>query len=243
MLTSVSNSLTVLPEEIGDMKSLVKLSLGQNKLASIPPEIGKLQNVTNLDIAQNSLSFLPEGFGNLSGLEQLDIHDNNLDSLPSDFGKLASLNILYLNNNNLAGLPGSITNVRPERDCDFALNSLDKSNLSDTLITWLDMYDPDWYTTQTTEISNSNEASSLNSFSLEFNYKNPSIISSMPTSGNVQLHLYDSRGRVIATLLDSYKFAGRYTVRWNWGINGAGVYFLKLSANNDSVIRKVIINK
>lgn len=61
--------------------------------------------------------------------------------------------------------------------------------------------------------------------------------------GNTKLQVYNTKGELISTLLDSYKQGGEYTVNWNMKGLGSGVYFIKLSANGSTVSKKFTIIK
>ena len=52
---AVGNSLTRLPSEIGQLKSLTTLSLSKNKLSELPHEFSQLTSLTTLDLSSNRL--------------------------------------------------------------------------------------------------------------------------------------------------------------------------------------------
>ncbi|MHA1473730.1 MAG: leucine-rich repeat domain-containing protein [Promethearchaeota archaeon] len=72
--------LSSLPENIGDLKFLIRLDLNGNKLKSLPESIGNLKLLTNLDISNNKLTSLPESFRNLK-ISVLSIGGNQFKSL------------------------------------------------------------------------------------------------------------------------------------------------------------------
>eukprot|EP00533_Pseudo-nitzschia_delicatissima_P011472 CAMPEP_0197283050 /NCGR_PEP_ID=MMETSP1432-20130617/24734_1 /TAXON_ID=44447 /ORGANISM="Pseudo-nitzschia delicatissima, Strain UNC1205" /LENGTH=248 /DNA_ID=CAMNT_0042750033 /DNA_START=99 /DNA_END=845 /DNA_ORIENTATION=- len=64
-----TSELTSLPEEIGDLGSLIKLSLYGSAIRSLPPSIGRLQSLDELNLGCTSeLTSLPEEIGNLGSL-------------------------------------------------------------------------------------------------------------------------------------------------------------------------------
>ncbi|KAG5598323.1 hypothetical protein H5410_029693 [Solanum commersonii] len=129
-----------IPEEIGYLRSLTKLSLGMNFLtgsipaslgnlsnlsflylydnhfsSSIPREIGYLRSLTDLHLGNNSLTgSIPASLGNLSNLSGLYLYNNNLSgSIPEEIGHLRSLSILHLSNNSLNGsIPASLGKLK-----------------------------------------------------------------------------------------------------------------------------------
>ena len=95
-------------------------------------------------------------------------------------------------------------------------------------------------------ISNNNEVPKT--YSLSQNYPNPfnpttSIKFSIPTSGNVRLSVYDVLGNEVATLQKGKMNAGNYIVDFNSTGLSSGVYFYKLTADNFSEVKKMVLIK
>jgi hypothetical protein len=83
-------------------------------------------------------------------------------------------------------------------------------------------------------------------FSLGQNYPNPfnpstDISYGVASEGMVSLKVYDLIGREVATLVNSMKTAGNYTVTFNAANLPSGVYFYKLQAGNYTAIKKSIL--
>jgi flagellar hook assembly protein FlgD len=60
--------------------------------------------------------------------------------------------------------------------------------------------------------------------------------------------VYDARGRLVSTLLESYITAGKHSVTWNGrndaGVSvGSGVYFIRLQAGAQFLSRTVNLLK
>jgi len=77
-----------------------------------------------------------------------------------------------------------------------------------------------------------------------FNF-NTSISYSLPTTGNVNLTIYDILGRPVKTLVSGTKTAGTYNAIWDGRTNSgasakAGVYFYTLKTTDKSISRKLI---
>ncbi|MCW8811479.1 MAG: YCF48-related protein [Ignavibacteriaceae bacterium] len=92
------------------------------------------------------------------------------------------------------------------------------------------------------------EITEVNSFKLSQNYPNPfnpstTIQYSIPESGNVKLEVYNSLGEEVSVLVDEYKEAGNYKINFNAGELSSGIYFYKLTTNNYSSIKKMILLK
>lgn len=133
-----NNSLTTLPNEIGNLSNLELLSIGGNQLSgtipsslsnltnltylnlggnqitgSIPETIGNMINLTQLYLSNNELSgAISSTIGQLSKLHTLQLHVNNLSGpIPTTFGNLTQLSNLNLDNNNLTTLPSTLGNL------------------------------------------------------------------------------------------------------------------------------------
>ncbi len=83
---------------------------------------------------------------------------------------------------------------------------------------------------------------------LEQNYPNPfnpatTISFTLNTSGRVSLKIYDVLGREIANILDENLSAGRYSVQWNASAQSSGIYFYKLTTENYSSIKRMMLVK
>ena len=86
------------------------------------------------------------------------------------------------------------------------------------------------------------------SFALNQNYPNPfnpgTIISyQLQYSSNVQIKVYDLLGREICSLVNEYKPAGSYTVKFNAGNLPSGMYLYRISAGTFSQTRKMLLVK
>ncbi|XP_034672601.1 probable leucine-rich repeat receptor-like protein kinase At1g35710 [Vitis riparia] len=97
-----------IPQEMGNLRSLVDLEISQNQLnGSIPtsPEIGKLHKLVELEIDTNQLSgFLPEGICQGESLENFTVFDNFLSCpIPESLKNCPSLARARLQGNQLTG--------------------------------------------------------------------------------------------------------------------------------------------
>jgi hypothetical protein len=84
--------------------------------------------------------------------------------------------------------------------------------------------------------------------SLGQNYPNPfnagtRISYSLPRNRNFKLEIYDAIGRVVVTLFDGYQTAGRKAIYWDGTGYSSGCYFYKLTADDLSLSRQMILIK
>lgn len=80
------------------------------------------------------------------------------------------------------------------------------------------------------------------------NYPNPfnpatTIQYQIPSSGFVTLKVYDILGKEVATLVNEVKTAGTYNVQWNASAMPSGTYFYKLTADNFTDVKRMILMK
>ncbi|MBW6515511.1 MAG: T9SS type A sorting domain-containing protein [Candidatus Cloacimonetes bacterium] len=88
---------------------------------------------------------------------------------------------------------------------------------------------------------------------LRQNYPNPfnpstTISFNLPSASRVNLEIYNVKGQLVKTLLDDNRPAGEHSVVWNGTDNnsrsvGSGVYFYRLTTDNDSEMRKMLLVK
>ncbi len=62
----------------------------------------------------------------------------------------------------------------------------------------------------------------------------------VPSSGQVNLSVFDMSGRVVETLVNSEVVSGEHTVNWNAETAG-GIYFLRLTASGQSVVKNCVV--
>ena len=85
-------------------------------------------------------------------------------------------------------------------------------------------------------------------FTLSQNYPNPfnpsTIIQySIPHSSRVTLKVYDVLGRVVAVLVDEQKNPGTYDVEFEGKSLSSGVYYYRLTSNNNSDVKRMLLLK
>ena len=86
-------SLSVLPERLGDLASLVSLHIKKSGISALPASLGALKALEVLKLCECvSLACLPDSLVALSSLKALEITDcTSVTKLPSGYGGLTSL--------------------------------------------------------------------------------------------------------------------------------------------------------
>ncbi|MDP4251923.1 MAG: DUF4082 domain-containing protein [Bacteroidota bacterium] len=73
-------------------------------------------------------------------------------------------------------------------------------------------------------------------------FSNSTVIGMViPKAGRVQLTLYDQMGRQVQQIMDEVKMPGTYQVTVNRNALGSGIYYYKLNALNQTLVRKMTI--
>jgi len=113
-----------LPDEIGELKELVWLNVGNkqltvllwvlylsyNQLTTLPDEIGELKELVWLNVGNNRLTVLSSLIKHLSSLWVLYLSYNQLTTLPDEIGELKELVWLNVGNNQLTVISLHIRN-------------------------------------------------------------------------------------------------------------------------------------
>ena len=79
-------------------------------------------------------------------------------------------------------------------------------------------------------------------------YPNPfnpvaTITYDLPLDGEIELSVYDLRGRLVEELIFGYMEAGYYEIQWNARTHASGIYFLRLVTPEKAIARKMILMK
>ena len=97
-------------------------------------------------------------------------------------------------------------------------------------------------------LSNINNGLIAEEYSINNIYPNPfnpvaNIEFGLPENASVRIVVYDIKGRQVATLMDSFQFAGYYSINWNATDYSSGVYFIRMMSEGFEQTKKVILMK
>ncbi len=81
-----------------------------------------------------------------------------------------------------------------------------------------------------------------------FNYPNPfnpstTIKFAVPKSSNVKIAVYDLTGKELEVLVNEHVQPGTYQTAWNASKYSSGIYFYKLTSDNFTETKKMILIK
>ncbi|MGX9968735.1 type III secretion system effector XopAE [Xanthomonas euvesicatoria] len=103
---------TTLPDAIGRLEELQKLTLIHTGLQSLPDSLGQLRQLRHLQITgAPGLKTLPPSLTRLSNLTTLQLTMVPLDELPADLGRMQGLRNLSLGGGHYARLPARIVEL------------------------------------------------------------------------------------------------------------------------------------
>ncbi len=237
------NSITELPSEIGNLESLIKLDVSFNNLIAIPASVGNISVLSKLYLHCNSISSLPSEICNYTNLLSFHIDRNKLISLPNNIGNLTSLIKLNLSKNSLTALPASINTLNLPQGPD-GINLCFNPDLTFTpeQQTWADAkdyaeYEDKYCDVGIEEFTEKENKSPVNTIDV----LPGSIVIHLCASGHTRLEIYTVSGKKLSTLVDGFKYRGKYTVSWK--VRQAGVYLVKLSSGKASLIKKIIVTR
>lgn len=77
------DGLTDIPEEIGLLTRLERLSLEKCRISALPDSLCNLQALKSLNVSKTKVDQLPDDIGNLINLKTLDISETAITTLPS----------------------------------------------------------------------------------------------------------------------------------------------------------------
>jgi hypothetical protein len=83
---------------------------------------------------------------------------------------------------------------------------------------------------------------SLNSFPNPFN-SGTTINFNIPTASNISLEVYNLLGQKVITLFEGYQMAGNHTTNFTANNLSSGLFFVRLSTDNQSSTQKVMLIK
>ncbi|KAF3641195.1 putative LRR receptor-like serine/threonine-protein kinase EFR-like [Capsicum annuum] len=126
LVLSGNNLAGSVPTSIGNLRNLQRFNLNNNKLTGfIGDHICKLQHLGGIYLGQNHLSgSLPNCLGNITSLREIHLGSNKLSSnIPPSLGNLQDLVSLDLSSNNMVGsLPPEIGNLKAATLIDLSMN-------------------------------------------------------------------------------------------------------------------------
>ncbi|CAN4081842.1 unnamed protein product [Withania somnifera] len=119
---------SIIPEEIGNLTGVIKLTLSNNKLTgNIPKSVQGMLNLQELYLQSNKIEgTIPDIICNLRNLGSLDLSGNRFSgSMPPCLGNITNLRYIYLASNKLnLRLPASLGNLQDLIEFNVSTNLL-----------------------------------------------------------------------------------------------------------------------
>jgi hypothetical protein len=123
------NNLTILPNEIGNLRSLKTFYLNDNKFNQLPETIGNLTELLVLNVSNNELTGLPNSITNLRKLIQFYANRNYIATIPTGIQNLVDLTVFEINANNLTALPNGFLQLSTLSSFKVSENKLEFDDL------------------------------------------------------------------------------------------------------------------
>lgn len=98
------NNFSEFPDEILNMPQLEVLLIGHNPISKLPDYLGGLKNLKRLSINATLIKEFPSDLSALENLESIGLDDNEFIKVPEPIMTIPNLKRLKLNNNNLSNL-------------------------------------------------------------------------------------------------------------------------------------------
>jgi hypothetical protein len=142
-LTSIAVD-SVATKELG---RITKLNLSNLSIKKLYTSIEQLQKLNYLDLSHNQLNDSLGSIYSLRALEFLYLKGNLITTINRNIENLEFLKTLDISDNELTCIPISITKHNMTT-FDISNNKLSISGMNANLISWLDLNDPDWRSSQ-----------------------------------------------------------------------------------------------
>ncbi len=115
-ILSLSDDFKVLPDNLGDLKSLKKLIISRcYSMEMLPNSLGNLLNLKELEISYcRQLKSLPNSMGDLAALTKLSLYEcENIENIPEELANINSLEEIRLNDcQKLTKIPKNLTKLQ-----------------------------------------------------------------------------------------------------------------------------------
>jgi len=122
-----SQSLSKLPNELGNLNNIVSINLLGNEFTSFPLVLGRLTTLDEISLSSNKLKSVGKETRYLKNLRILIINNNQLRELPKEIGELANLLYLEIGNNKLRKLPEEIKYLTNLQELHIERNALNEN--------------------------------------------------------------------------------------------------------------------
>ena len=121
-------------------------------------------------------------------------------------------------------------------------------DIANNRLTTVEEYDPALDTTNIVSVKDGSNSEIPATFKLEQNYPNPfnpatTISYSIPSTSHVSLSVFNILGQEVAVLINEVREAGFYNVEFSGADLASGLYFYRLSTENFTQIKKMLLVK
>jgi Leucine-rich repeat (LRR) protein len=119
-----SNKITGFPDELSDLKNLLRLGIGGYSLSQFPEFIRGLSKLESLEVKFSQIQNIPDFICELTHLRELSLSTSEISSLPDCMWRLQSLSRLTLIDNGLTTIPSVVFKIMNLDTLEFSFNPL-----------------------------------------------------------------------------------------------------------------------
>ncbi len=264
--SGVNDTIFSLPDNIGNWDQMTSLYLEWNRIAMLPQSFSNLTNLRSLYISNNLLDSINTDFGDVSELYFLDLGYNNLETIPASICSLQNLTYLWLFNNEINTMPSCLCSLNLDWDntdnafypyfaiggnelCEDVLSCVENSSHFHSSL------DQFYYSFMVTDsqrcgsMSVSNPDIVPSEFSVSHPFPNPFNAQTrfkvhLPNSGELTINVLNILGQEIDKIISEGQMpSGTYEFNWNAEFYPSGIYFIKVTSQNQKIFRKILLSK
>ena len=115
-----------IPKEIGDLRFLLSLTIGNTSIKNLPQGLFQLNNLRSLYISDLESSTLSPSIKQLARLEKLIIHNTDIETLPPEIGFLENLKRLEITDSKLNLISPNIGRLQKLEALNFDKNQIEQ---------------------------------------------------------------------------------------------------------------------
>lgn len=215
-----------IPLEFSEGVTLSEVTFENTRVDYFDLKVAMIDNETNTVV----IGLLPQ------------IGSNGKPDLPAGTGTVANL-VFTIDDPSVSEITlESVTLERPDHALLFVYHEYDAAGVPSIV-----EVSPD-FEGKSLALRGAAESALPESYALDQNYPNPfnpttDISFDLPATSHVNLTIFNVLGQEVTTLVDDRMDAGTHTVEWNASSYSSGVYFYRISAEQFSETKKMMLLK
>lgn len=119
------NPVSKLPDNLGSLKNLKRLSINATLIKEFPSDLSALENLESIGLDHNEFKIVPESILTLPNLKRLGLNNNKLTDLKFIDERLEGLESIYLYSNEIKQIDCEIENLKSLKELLIFDNEID----------------------------------------------------------------------------------------------------------------------